>query len=472
MYFSFFSVFTVLLTVFLIQRVNEVQAIQKDFFLKSRSFAFYIVYHRLRQICTEWNEQESKVLSMMPFRTYTAFERLHANFLPTPNVQLLQAIKNLGIDTYILEHKQDDTNLVNMIEFCDSMMASLNEQDNGASFAADIHIERPFQVLSISDGMTELIITERAYTAKLWSLNQHFSSLMTLHVELEATLYPRVHELRSLMDFHLEQSIYLEEKLADHLNTFIQQIIANPVLHYYTKFIASRLDVLLSSSDGPEALYFASPFLNENVADLTISPMQRICKYPLLLRAIYRDEKESDMIHGLQRMINIINDYRAVADVHSAVSDWKNIEPLSLGSILLRTAARICIFPDPQNVEKCKWQHRILHVHDMAMIFFKKKDEYRVPSFTLPATSMSSEHSIKTITQMPMIAYATYKIIGQLTFSSIMRIKHDRVRHCIIIIWNGQPGTVFIQLQEMEAMARLFDLIQSRLPSKIPRDTF
>lgn len=451
------------LTLLLFCFAKLVYAIEKDFFLHSRAYEFFIVYHYLREACPQWSRGEADAVAHLT-DTVTAYQRLKLNLLIEPRRVLLDEITRTGLNLALLQpqtQKYQEYQLTDFIETCDLIMEFCASYELNT---IDPKIARPFQILSITDAMTELVMTERAYAARLWCFEQHLASLTEFHPELHGLLHLRIEELNALKTFHTEQSILMEERMYHCLDDFVRLLTQTDglVFQMYDRFLQSRLDVLVATNKGPHALYLASPFIRDALPELAIAPMQRLCKYPLLTATIAKQLSHDTLSPLLHGMIDTINNRRAASDVHANVVHWKNIDPTLVGTIIKRYTADVCVNTDHQATS---WRPRIIHVYEHAIIFYKKKEEYVIASHALPASSMTSEHSIKTITPQAddLILQQTYKIIGQLTFSSIVSTTMTNLH--LSVTWidtTRQHFVVHIRLHPVSVLVELSDLIRSR----------
>lgn len=458
--------FFLLLVLSLQARLSSVCAVQKDTFLTSRSYGLYIVYHYMRQLCPRWSRLEHEALSSSS-ATYTAFERLKFNLFSVPNEILIHDLNQAITDPAVAF--TPSTDLTFFIEQCDDLIAYFVREHEHHVFHPshlDDRILRPYQILGITNAMSELVLTERAYAAKLWCLQQHIHCLSTLHSDLFHLLHNRVNDLRQIIDFHIEQSILLEERGEEHMTAFVSGLTTSTVFLSYDRLLQSRLDVVVSSHDGPASLYLASPFLHDDFADYIIAPMQRLCKYPLLTTGITHDDRENNTAQ-LNTMIRRLNDRRAVADVHANVVTWPpDLHPRSFGGIIKRYSAELSI---AETITRhTVWRNCLIHVHENVLIFYKKMDTYRPSTVATPATSMTSEHSIRTVVcRETLELHSSYKIIGQLSYLNIVTVTHQTQGRLLTLMWRGHIDQVYIRMDGV-MLEELFDLIQSRLPRKIP----
>jgi len=183
-------------------------------------------------------------------------------------------------------------------------------------------------ILLVRTGTEELIFTERIYVSKLIKLTYYIARLNKSENEFDALLKM----LTQLSDMHHQILLTLEcpdldKSQQTRVIDFFRNILT--IEDLYQKWIQSRCEE--SNQLRPLlALQAKLPFSTETDVTQTLSsymllPMQRICRYQLLLHTIAQETKDArfDVLERrMQRYIERINACRKTADIHSRIKNW------------------------------------------------------------------------------------------------------------------------------------------------------
>lgn len=461
-FFSFLVCFSFILC---FTRTACVCATPDKLFLASRGQEFYIIYHWLRQTCPNWDKSEDEALGALALQDeqpITAFQRLEASVFPQS--QLLQ---EAGFTNFVTGQ-----NVYEVIRFCDMCMTDVLPE-NLEHLTVDHRIWVPFRVTEIVNAETELIITERAYAGKLWDLTEHLKALQSFadaaSMEIAALEWQqRMRELEALTAFHLRQSILMEEMLEKHFVNFAFALTSSDIFQLYNQHLTSRFDVQVITPKTPFTKHLfgmVSPFLHGmTLTSYSLLPMQRLCKYPLLLKSIKKEES-SIASERIENMLGRLNEHRAVADLHANVLDWKGLQPQQFGPLLFRVDD-VCIQISTQK----NWSKRIMHLHKNVLLFYKKKSLPQIIDTTTSVTPRASAPNVddglvNSALLNVMTSASHYALVGRLSLYSIVSLTFVtdntlEIKSRSLDDPRLPLSQLFLRMQTESCAAKLFDLIQ------------
>ncbi|ORX60601.1 hypothetical protein DM01DRAFT_1332728 [Hesseltinella vesiculosa] len=202
----------------------------------------------------------------------------------------------------------------------------------------------------------ELLETERKYVQDLEILQNYMRELHVQKVLPPDTIHYLFGNLNSLVDFQRRFLIQLEEMAEmtaeeqrfDAL--FLQNEEAFSVYEPYCANYYSAQDLVVQETPKLQKLeHILNPIYQ--LPSMLIKPVQRICKYPLLMSELIKSTNRewahvSEMEQGLEaikRVTEKVNEtqrqhenIQAVVDLKKKVEDWKSINIDNYGSLLLQ----------------------------------------------------------------------------------------------------------------------------------------
>ncbi|KAJ3092833.1 cytochrome c oxidase subunit 1 [Quaeritorhiza haematococci] len=200
------------------------------------------------------------------------------------------------------------------------------------------------------EAIWELIVTERDYVRDLGIIIDVFMKPMSERKIISAKQVDQLfHNIEVLSTVNQEFLSKMEERAAE--NVIIEQIgdlflKMGDKLITYTLYCSNHSSSLVKLQHWMQSNKVLRQFLdsgitrNLDLASFLIKPVQRICKYPLLIKEIMKQTEESspdspllkDALEKLQAIINIVNEgarqidgTRRIEDIQSNFSEKLNI---------------------------------------------------------------------------------------------------------------------------------------------------
>lgn len=185
------------------------------------------------------------------------------------------------------------------------------------------------QIVLIRTGTDELIVTERVFVSKLLKLT-HYVAKISHQCGNQFDVLLKM--LLQLADKHQQMLLTLEcPELEKNQQTRVIDFFRSILMieDIYKAWIRSRCEE--SSQLAPLlALQSKFPFSTDIDVTQTLStymllPMQRICRYQLLLHTIAQESKDrrfTVLEQRMQRYVERMNACRRTADIHSKIKNW------------------------------------------------------------------------------------------------------------------------------------------------------
>ncbi|KAE8232245.1 hypothetical protein CF326_g2726 [Tilletia indica] len=210
--------------------------------------------------------------------------------------------------------------------------------------------------------VNELLNTERKYVQDLEAMQSYARALHTYNILAPDTIHDLFGNLNALVDVSRRFLITVEENArrpADdqHFGHAVMAMesdfaVYEPFCANYNKALdtitAETQNLLrLKECPGSEEFYLTP---NYELPSLLIKPVQRICKYPLLLEQIIKNSPEDathreellDGLHVVKRIAEKVNETQRmqenaliVKDLEERVDDWKGHNVYQFGLLLL-----------------------------------------------------------------------------------------------------------------------------------------
>lgn len=239
----------------------------------------------------------------------------------------------------------------------------------------------------------ELIYTERTYAYHLLRLKDYLIHLHRVHPVTEqylAFFTDHISSIIHLADFHHEQSILLDIEQDDSsVLRFFSALLQQKAR--YSKWTEKLLDtrpvqqtfLTLLATPNP---YFATIIDKDTQSFLSYSvmPIQRICKYPLLLKEMEKasgDRRYAVTSNRVIDMVGQINLNRRYFEFHSKVHDWRGIDVSMIGDIRLQ--AKVDLFVQQVqkknvlrsgNTDICL-SDRTICLYDQVLLIFRESEQ-------------------------------------------------------------------------------------------------
>ncbi|CAD6949376.1 unnamed protein product [Tilletia caries] len=210
--------------------------------------------------------------------------------------------------------------------------------------------------------VNELLNTERKYVQDLEAMQSYARALQTYNILAPDTIHDLFGNLNALVDVSRRFLITVEENARrppddQHFGHAVMAMesdfaVYEPFCANYNKAldtITAETQNLLRLKELPGSEeFFLTP--NYELPSLLIKPVQRICKYPLLLEQIIKNtpadathrEELVDGLHVLKRIAEKVNETQrmqenvlVVKELEERVDDWKGHNVNQFGTLLL-----------------------------------------------------------------------------------------------------------------------------------------
>lgn len=303
---------------------------------------------------------------------------------------------------------------------------------------------------SKSKVMKELVETERKYVNDLETLVQYKEQLLNYNIISSEDLYMLFPNLNDILDFQRRFLVALE------INNLVDpkyQRIGSIIIHAQSFFKSyepwsigqkAAIDFINSSSMKLKN----NSLIIENELELQsflIKPVQRLCKYPLLLKELikYTDSQSSnynELLLALEISKKIANDInenqRRVENVevlkklYDKVVDWKGYNINSFGELLFFD--KVIVKDNSKSSEEREFQ---VYLFENIVIFFKE---------LLPQQKKSSIASLKKKSQTNLLAtnqeVLGLELKGRISIANIYNIS-TVTPYLLNISWSGIKDT-------------------------------
>ncbi|KAJ3314370.1 hypothetical protein HDV04_000332 [Boothiomyces sp. JEL0838] len=259
----------------------------------------------------------------------------------------------------ITEIYKDDTNdLVKVLGVVDKVVQEIERRGlfpRPKPFPFATKLETEDAKDNRSKSVAELLSTERSYIESLQELMQYQQDLLRSNVVTKDILHSIFSNLGELLDFQRRFLFSLETALAAPAPDqrigaiFIQYETAFAVYHAMCANYASATQVAIQNQERLAGVGTIDP--GRGLQGYLIKPVQRICRYPLLLKELrklstpenynYCDELD-DALEVMKRVTDRVNEVQRMEDNKALktklleyVEDWQNLDPNALGDLLL-----------------------------------------------------------------------------------------------------------------------------------------
>lgn len=203
--------------------------------------------------------------------------------------------------------------------------------------------------------INEILVTERKYVGDLEIMQQFANELATRGIMDRDTLHRMFPNLSALLDFQQRFLINMEQVAEQPWpqqqwgRLFSENEEGFQVYEPYCAHYSNAADIVLS--EGSTLQGFTAVISTSELPAFLIKPVQRICKYPLLLEALikasqgsdypYLDELRAGLV-SVKRIADKINEAerrtenrQTVKALEGRVEDWKGHHLSNFGELLL-----------------------------------------------------------------------------------------------------------------------------------------
>ncbi|KAJ3272590.1 hypothetical protein HDV01_005433 [Terramyces sp. JEL0728] len=259
----------------------------------------------------------------------------------------------------ITEIYKDDTNdLVKVLGVVDKVILEIERRGlypRPKPFPFATKLETEDAKDNRSKSVAELLATERAYIESLQELMQYQQELLRSNVVTKDILHSIFSNLGELLDFQRRFLFSLETALAAPAPDqrigaiFIQYDTAFGVYHAMCANYATATQVAIQNQERLAGIGSIDP--GRGLQGYLIKPVQRICRYPLLLKELRKlstpenynfcDELDEALI-VMKRVTDRVNEVQRMEDNKALktklleyIEDWQNLDPNALGDLLL-----------------------------------------------------------------------------------------------------------------------------------------
>ncbi|KAH3679588.1 hypothetical protein WICMUC_000921 [Wickerhamomyces mucosus] len=314
------------------------------------------------------------------------------------------------------------------------------------------------EILKINDSkskvLKEIVETERKYVYDLEILSKYKEQLLNNNIINSDDLYMLLPNLDDILDFQRRVLISLEiNSLVDSKYQRIGSIFihAQSFFKLYIPWSVGQkaaIDFISSNSFNLKKNNNNSNLIIENDLELQsflIKPVQRLCKYPLLLKELikYTDQSSSsnynELLTSLEISKSIANDInenqRRVENVevlkklYDKVIDWKGYNVNSFGELLFFD--KVLVKDNSKNSEEREFQ---VYLFENIIIFFKE--------IFPPQQKKSSITSLKKKSQTNLLIpeIIGLELKGRISIANIYNINTINP-YQLNISWSGMKDT-------------------------------
>eukprot|EP00158_Paraphelidium_tribonemae_P008664 Partr_v1_DN28645_c0_g1_i1_m49528 putative nucleotide exchange factor len=248
--------------------------------------------------------------------------------------ELLAMIERDGV--MVFEHAHEN----------DTNSSSVKSGNGGALHGSSTHIEKV---------IFELVETERKYVHDLERLQKYMRDLQSAEVLSKSSIIQIFSNLNALVDFERKFLIALEDVcMQEPSKQYIGRLFINSEKGFavYGPFCANHqtaADTIATHREDLEMVPGIEP--TRELPSYLIKPIQRVCKFPLLIRELskYTPEEYTDLHielrraqEAMERVTAAINEARRreenqqiVTELASSVDDWKGLRIEEFDDLLL-----------------------------------------------------------------------------------------------------------------------------------------
>ncbi|KAI8085178.1 uncharacterized protein BX664DRAFT_300963 [Halteromyces radiatus] len=226
----------------------------------------------------------------------------------------------------------------------------------------------------------ELLATERKYVQDLETLQNYMRELQQQRILSQDTVHYLFGNLNALVDFQRRFLIQMEKTAENdpkeqHFGLLFSQMEgAFSVYEPYCSNYYSAQDLVVQ--EAPKLMKL-SDIINPTyeLPSLLIKPIQRICKYPLLLNELIKSTEKnwstvSEMMDGLESMRRVADkvnetqrkheNLRMVGQLKHRVDDWKGISIDKCGQLLLQDKIFVRAYNNEREMHVFFFENRLL----------------------------------------------------------------------------------------------------------------
>ncbi|CAO3595668.1 unnamed protein product [Absidia cylindrospora] len=225
----------------------------------------------------------------------------------------------------------------------------------------------------------ELLSTERKYVQDLETLQTYMRELQQQRILSQDTVHYLFGNLNALVDFQRRFLIQLEkvvenEPQEQHFGLlFIQMEGAFSVYEPYCSNFYSAQDLVVQEAPQLQKLNIVNP--THQLTSLLIKPIQRICKYPLLLNELIKATNKdwpsaAEMTNGLDAMRRVADkvnetqrkheNSQMVMELKQRVDNWKGVSIDKCGYLLLQDKLSVATNGNERELHVFFFENRLL----------------------------------------------------------------------------------------------------------------
>ncbi|KAI8340002.1 hypothetical protein BC941DRAFT_419159 [Chlamydoabsidia padenii] len=229
----------------------------------------------------------------------------------------------------------------------------------------------------------ELLSTERKYVQDLETLQNYMRDLQQQRILCQDTVHYLFGNLNALVDFQRRFLIEMEKTAENkpqeqHFGLLFGQMEeAFSVYEPYCSNFYSAQDLVVQEAPNLQKLNIANP--THELTSLLIKPIQRICKYPLLLGELIKSTNKdwatvADLKLGLgamRRVADKVNEtqrkhenLQMVMELKQRVEDWKGISIDKCGQLLLQDKLLVAVYGNEMETHVFFFQDQLLLCKD------------------------------------------------------------------------------------------------------------
>ncbi|CAO3593038.1 unnamed protein product [Absidia cylindrospora] len=226
----------------------------------------------------------------------------------------------------------------------------------------------------------ELLSTERKYVQDLETLQTYMRELQQQRILSQDTVHYLFGNLNALVDFQRRFLIEMEKTAENqpqdqHFGLLFSQMEgAFSVYEPYCSNFYSAQDLVVQEAPKLQKLNIMNP--THQLTSLLIKPIQRICKYPLLLNELIKSTNKewsitlSQMADGLDTMRRVADkvnetqrkheNLQMVVELKRRVDDWKGISIDKCGQLLLQDKMVVSAYDNEREMHIFFFENRLL----------------------------------------------------------------------------------------------------------------